>query len=164
MRNLVCYSSSVENDIPYIDMAILLSVEFEKHKRVLNRWVDYLPFEQRRVLYDTLYLPQEESLGMIMEIPGFKRYITLNDLADIMRYEFVADFGKYLDNSVFCAFVYKHGNMHEIVGWNTSNFILECDSKSFSYSTSRDIYNKEWWGYLSQDMFEKWIDETFTFS
>jgi hypothetical protein len=162
MRNLVHYSSNIDIFESCIDMGRLIACEYVKLKRVLNRWVDYLHFEKRRVIYDTMFMPEEHALEKLTAVKDFPRYVSLNTLSDIMRYEFVREIGKYIDNSVFCVFVYKDGNRYEICGWNTTNALLGCPSRDFFHSTTRDLVWRGVWSFMEQPEFEKWVQLQFT--
>jgi hypothetical protein len=159
MRNLIYFASNIDNNVPCLDMGRLIAECYDTHKPVLNRWVDRLPFAHRRAIYDAANLP-----GEIIGIPDFQRYVSIMDLADIMRYQFVEEVGKYLDNSVFCIFVYKHGNIYELRGWNTTNLLLGCYSRGFAFETSRDMLFSETCGHLEEKEFETWLETFFTFS
>lgn len=159
MRNLVHYCSNISNGTPCIDIFELIIGEYRTHGKVINRWVDYLPFEHRRAIYDTLHLERQASLETLRALENFPRYISLHDLSNIMRYEFVVDFGRYIHNDVYCVFVYKYGNKYEINGWDVSKVLLGDTSRYFHHSTSRDIIFRNFWGYVERDTFEKWISD-----
>lgn len=153
MRNLIHYCSNISNTVPCIDIAELVRCEYKNHGRVLNRWVDYLPFHHRRAIYDTLNPDGNNSLG------EYPRFVSLEIMANIMRYEFVVDFGRYLHNEVFCVFFYKNGNKYEINGWDVSNVLLGDITRYFYHSTSQDILIGSVWGYVEKEKFERWINE-----
>lgn len=153
MRNLIHYCSNISNTEPCIDMVELIKHEYRRHGKVLNRWVDYLPFEQRRVIYD--------DPGNLASSDKFPRYISLDTLSEIMRFEFVIDFGKYLHKDVYCAFVYKHGNKHEINVWDVSKVLLGDTERHSYYSTSRDILFVNTWGHVEKQVFDKWLNDNF---
>jgi len=158
----VHYSSNIDCFENCIDMGRLIACEYVKLKRVLNRWVDYLHFEKRRAIYDTMFMPEDHALENLSTVKDFPRYVSLNILSDIMRYEFVKEIGKYIDNSVFCVFVYKDGNRYDICGWNTTNVLLGCPSRDFFYSTTRDLVWRGVWSFVEQTEFEKWVKHQIT--
>jgi len=161
MKHLIHFSSNVSNQQDCVDMGRLLFHEYFRWSVVLSRWVDYLPFDHRRIVYDSKNKTEDEFLSEIDKTKDFQRYVSLTAMADIMRYQFVNSFGMYVDNNIFCVFVYKHGNTYEFEGWRKTKYILGSVDRCFFSSTTQDVIFNNEWGYIDEETYDDWVEKLY---